>query len=151
MVDAAMLSKFSAPEGMGWYAAARKLVGVLTFPASALLAALYPTLCRLRLEDMDAYRRTAADALYIVTIVVVPIALGCALFPQVGVAIFGQSNYGPANDDLRLLAPYILLVYFSMPLGSCLTSSGRQVAWTLVQFACVIVSAVLDPPLIRWF
>jgi O-antigen/teichoic acid export membrane protein len=151
MVDAAMLSKFSAAEGMGWYAVARKLVGVLTFPTSALLAALYPTLCRLRLEDMNAFRSTAADALYIVTIAAVPLALGCALFPELGVAIFGQHNYGPANDDLRLLAPYILLVYFSMPIGCCLASSGRQTAWTVLQLTCVIISAVLDPPLIHWF
>jgi O-antigen/teichoic acid export membrane protein len=151
MVDAAMLSKFSAAEGMGWYAAARKLVGVLTFPTSALLAALYPTLCRLRVEDMNAFRSTAADALYIVTIVAVPLALGCALFPELGVAIFGQRDYGPANDDLRLLSAYILLVYFSMPIGCCLASSGRQSAWTVLQFTCVIVSAVLDPPLIHWF
>lgn len=151
MVDAAMLSKFSAAEGLGWYAVARKLVGVLTYPASALLAALYPTLCRLHKEDMDAFRNTTADALYIVTIVVIPIALGCALFPELGVAIFGQLNYGPANDDLRMLAPYILLVYFSMPIGSCLASSGRQTSWTVLQFNCVILSALLDPPLIRWF
>jgi O-antigen/teichoic acid export membrane protein len=151
LVDAAMLSKFSAAEGLGWYAAARKLVGVLTYPASALLAALYPTLCRLHKEDMDVFRSTGADALYVVTIVVIPVALGCALFPELGVAIFGQVNYGPANDDLRLLAPYILLVYFSMPIGSCLASSGRQTAWTVLQFSCVIVSAFLDPPFIRWF
>jgi lipopolysaccharide exporter len=151
MIDATMLSRFSAAEGMGWYAAARKLVGVLTFPAAALVAALYPTLCRLRVQDMDRFRSTAADALYAVTIVVVPVTLGCALFPELGVAIFGQRNYAPAEDDLRVLAPYLLLVYFSMPIGSCLASSGRQSAWTFVQFACVIVSAGLDPPLIRWF
>jgi O-antigen/teichoic acid export membrane protein len=151
LVDAAMLSKFAAAESMGWYAVARKLVGVLIFPASALMAALYPTLCRLRVEDMDGYRKTAADALYAVTIVVVPVALGCALFPEIGVAIFGARHYAPAEDDLRLLAPYILLVYFSMPISSCLTSAGRQAAWTVVQFVSVIISAGLDPPLIRWF
>ena len=151
MVDAAMLSAFAAPEAMGWYAAARKLIGVLTYPASALLAALYPTLCRLRLESMDAFRSTAADSLYAVAITVVPLALGCALFPDLGVAIFGQRYYGPATDDLRLLAPYVLLVYFSMPIGSCLTASGRQVSWTVVQFACVVVSTVIDPPAIHWF
>jgi O-antigen/teichoic acid export membrane protein len=151
MVDAAMLSKFSAPEGLGWYAAARKLVGILIYPASALLAALYPTLCRLHKEDMDAFRSTAADALCTVTIVVVPVALGCALFPELGVAIFGQVNYAPASDDLRVLAVYILLVYFSMPIGCCLASSGRQTPWTVLQLSCVIVSVVLDPPLIHWF
>ncbi len=151
MVDAAMLSAFAAPEAMGWYAAARKLVGVLVFPATALLAALYPTLCRLRIQSMDAFRRTAADSFHAVTIVVVPVALGCALFPDLGVAIFGQRYYGPATDDLRLLAPYLFLVYFSMPIGSCLTASGRQTGWTAVQVLCVVISTAFDPFAIRWF
>jgi O-antigen/teichoic acid export membrane protein len=151
LVDVAMLSKFSAPEGMGWYAAARKLVGVLTYPASVLVIALYPTLCRLHLEDMAAFRSTAADAFYAVIITVAPASLSCALFPDLGVAIFGERYFGPAEDDLRMLAPYLFLVYFSMPIGSCLASSGRQSGWTAVQFACVVVSALCDPPLIRWF
>ncbi len=151
MIDAALLAKFAAPESMGWYAAARKLVGILTFPAAALIAALYPTLCRLQVESHEAFRKTAADALYAVSIFVVPVALGCGLFPQLGVAIFGQRDFGPAADDLRILAPYVFMVYFSMVIGSCLVASGRQNGWTLVQLGSVVVSAALDPPLIGWF
>jgi O-antigen/teichoic acid export membrane protein len=151
LIDAALMSKFAAPASMGWYAAARKLVGILTYPAAALVAALYPTLCRLRLESPDAFRKTAADALYAVSIFVVPVALGCGLFPELGVAIFGQRDFGPAADDLRILAPYVFMVYFSMVIGSCLVAAGRQNGWTFVQLGSVIVSAALDPPLIGWF
>jgi O-antigen/teichoic acid export membrane protein len=151
VIDAAMLSKFAATDSMGWYAAARKLVGILIFPAAALVAALYPTLCRLHAEDADAYRKTAGDALFAVCVFVVPVALGCGLFPEVGVAIFGQQNFAPAADDLRILAPYVFLVYFSMAIGSCLVSAGRQNGWTLVQLGSVALSAALDPPLISWF
>jgi O-antigen/teichoic acid export membrane protein len=151
VVDAAMMSKFATAQSMGWYAAARKLVGILTFPAAALIAALYPTLCRLYAQDQAAYRRTAADALLTVSLVVLPVTAGCGFFPQLGVAIFGLRDFGPAADDLRILAPYIFLVYFSMVIGSCLVSAGRQNAWTVVQLGSVVVSAALDPPLISWF
>jgi len=151
VVDAAMMSKFATADSMGWYAAARKLVGILTFPAAALIAALYPTLCRLYAEDERAYRKTAADALFVVSLLVIPVALGCGLFPQLGVAIFGQQNFAPACDDLRILAPYVFLVYFSMVIGSCLVAAGRQNGWTAVQLGSVIVSVALDPPLISWF
>jgi O-antigen/teichoic acid export membrane protein len=151
MVDVFMLSKFGSADAMGWHAAARKLVGILVYPAAALVTALYPTLCRLYLEDMAAFRKTAADAFHVVTMAVMPIALGCALFPSIGIMIFSADSYGPAEDNLRVMALYILLVYFSMPIGTCLASSGKQVAWAVVQFACVIISAVADPPLIRWF
>ncbi len=151
LIDAALLSKFGSAEAMGWHAAARKLTGLLIYPASALIVALYPTLCRLHIEDPAGFRRATADALNVVTLGVVPIALGCALFPEIGVMIFSERSYGPAEDNLRVLAPFILLVYFSMPIGTCLAASGRAGIWAGVQFACVIVSAVAGPPLIIWF
>ena len=150
LIDAAMLSKLAPEQAMGWYAAARKLVGALIFPASALIVALYPTLCRLRSESMENFRTSAADALYVVTVAVVPVALGCGLFPELGVAVFGSGTFGPTAGDLRVLAPYVFLVYFSMPLGSCLVAAGREGGWTVVQAGCVAVSLILDPPLIIW-
>jgi O-antigen/teichoic acid export membrane protein len=151
VIDVAMLSKFGSADSMGWHAAARKLVGILIYPASALVAALYPTLCRLQMSDQPAFRKTAADAFHVTTIAVMPLALGCALFPDIGIMIFSEQSYGPAEDNLRLLAIYILLVYFSMPIGTCLASIGRQSLWAGVQFACIIVSAICDPPLIKYF
>ncbi len=153
LIDAAMLSKFVPPpaEDLGWYAVARKLVGVAVFPGSALVSALYPTLCRLRVESLDAYRKTAADALYAAAVLALPLAIGCGVFPGFGVNLLGGKGYAPAEEDLRVLGVYVVLVYLSMPIGSCLTSSGRQRAWTALQFGCVIVSVILDPPLIRWF
>jgi O-antigen/teichoic acid export membrane protein len=151
VVDVGMMSRFASADAMGWFAAARKLVGILVFPASALLAALYPTLCRLHASDLGAYRATGAEALHTVAVVVMPVALGCALFPDLGIMIFSQASYAPAQGDLRLLAIYVLFVYFSMSIGACLASSGRQMAWAALQSVCVMISALCDPPLIRWF
>jgi O-antigen/teichoic acid export membrane protein len=43
------------------------------------------------------------------------------------------------------------LVYFSMPLGSCILASNRQRAWALVQCICIIVSVCLNPFVIPYF
>jgi O-antigen/teichoic acid export membrane protein len=63
-VDAIFLSKLTSPEVVGWHAAAQRLSGTLTLPATALVAALYPTLSRLLVEDMgrSAARRPARCA-----------------------------------------------------------------------------------------
>jgi len=151
LIDAAMLAKFAAADAVGWHAAARKLVGLLIYPSSAIAAAMYPTLCRLHAQDADEFKRTAASALHLLSIVVVPVALGCALFSELGIALFSERSYGPAEDNLRVLSIYILLVYFSIPIGTCLTASGQQRRWAVEQSMCVIISAVADPPLIRWF
>lgn len=150
-VDAVFLSRLASAEAIGWNAAARKLVGVLIFPASAVIAALYPTLCRLHGREPAAFDGTARAALRVTLLGAVPLALGCALYPDLGVALFGRAAYRPAEDDVRVLALYVLLVYCSMPIGTTLAAAGRQRAWAVAQFGCVIVSALADPVLIPWF
>lgn len=150
-IDAVILSKHAPTDVMGWYAIARRLVGLLVFPAGALIGALYPTLSRLFTEDLDAYKQTASGALRAVSLLVVPVALGCALFPDIGAVIFGRQAFGRADDDLRILAIFLFLLYFSMPLGTAVLASGKRKAWSVVQSLCVAVSAILDPLLVPWF
>jgi O-antigen/teichoic acid export membrane protein len=150
-VDAVFLSKLASAEAIGWQAAARKLAGMLVFPASALTATLYPTLSRLFAEDPAAYRSAAAGALRATPTIALPIALSCALFPGIGIDLFGESGYGPAAANLRIMAVLILLVYMTMPVSASLLAAGRQRVWTAAQFGCIAMSAVIDPWLIPWF
>jgi O-antigen/teichoic acid export membrane protein len=150
-VDAVFLSRFAPREAVGWLAVARRLVGVLVYPAAALNGALYPTLCRLHAEDLDSFRRTLGGALRTATMLVVPLALGCALYPNVGVGIFSHEQFAPAEDNLRILSVFVFLVYFTMILGIGLLASGKQKAWSAVQLLCVVVSVVLDPILVPLF
>lgn len=150
-VDAVFLSKLAPPETVGWHAAARKLIGLLLFPAVALINSLYPTLCRLHVEDKEAFRRTGRGALQATSALVAPVALGCALYPDIGIRIFSRETFGPAEDNLRVMALFLALAYFSMPLGSCLLAAGKQRAWAIIQFLSVGLSLILDPLIIPWF
>jgi O-antigen/teichoic acid export membrane protein len=150
-VDAFYLAKLSSSEVVGWYAVARKLLGVLLVPATALIGALYPTLLRLFATDRDDFRLTSRNSLSTVSLLVMPVVLGCALYPDVGVSIFGRASFGPSEDVLRYSAPYLFLVYFSMPLGCALVAAKREQAWTAIQLGSVVNNAVLDPFLIRHF
>jgi O-antigen/teichoic acid export membrane protein len=150
-IDALFLSKMAPVEVMGWYAASRRLVGALLLPATTLIGALYPTLCRLFANDEASFARTANGALRSVALLAAPVALGCALFPEIGVALFSRKSFRPAEDNLRIMSLLVALVYFSMPLGTAILAAGKQRAWSLVQFLCVVVSVVLDPLLVPWF
>jgi O-antigen/teichoic acid export membrane protein len=127
------------------------LIGVLVLPASSLIGALYPTLCRLWVEDRSAFERAGSASIRGVNLLAVPLALGCGLYPEVGVAIFGRSEFAPAEGCLRVLAIFVVLLYVSMPLGTCILAAGKQRAWSIVQSLCVVVSLVADPVLVRWF
>ncbi len=151
LVDGAMMSRFATPDAIGWFAVSRKLLGVLVFPAAAVGNALYPSLVRLFQGDQAGYRATVHGALRALCLAVFPLTIGCVLFPQVGVMIFSVQKFAPAEQNLRVLAVWLFLLYVSIPLSQCITASGRQGRWAAVQFGCVIVSAVADPPLISWF
>src|SRR6185295_18618420 len=144
-IDAVFLSKLSSPEVVGWHAAARKLLGLLVFPAAALIGALYPTLCRLYASDAEAFKKTANGALRGTSLLVMPLAFGCALYPDIGTTIYSRAAFAPAEANLRILSVFLFLMYFTMPLGTVLLASGRQRGWAVVQSLCVVVSVVLDP------
>jgi O-antigen/teichoic acid export membrane protein len=150
-VDAFYLAKLAPADVVGWFAVAQRLVGFLLIPATALVGSLYATLCRLYATDRDGYLRLARESIATVSLVVVPVALCCALYPDVGVAIFGRAAYRPAEDTLRIFAVDLVLIYFSMPLGTALLAAGKQRSWTIVQLVCVANSLVLDPFLIDYF
>jgi O-antigen/teichoic acid export membrane protein len=150
-VDAVLLARLSPPEVVGWHAVARKLIGPLLLPASALITSMYPTLSRLYLSDREAYFRLGRGALRSATALAVPLALGCALYPDLGTRIFGRESFAPAEQNLKVLAGFVFLAYFSMTLGCCLSAAGRQRAWAATQLGCVAISAALDPLLIPWF
>jgi O-antigen/teichoic acid export membrane protein len=151
LVDGAMMSGFASADSLGWYAVSRKLIGILTFPAAAVGRAMYPTLVRQFAADRAAFRATVHSGLEGLSLVVFPVALGCALFPRLGVMIFNSATYAPAEQNVRVLALWLFLLYITIPLSQCIMASGRQGRWTVVQFGCVIISAVADPLLIRWF
>jgi O-antigen/teichoic acid export membrane protein len=150
-VDAYYVSKVSPEEVMGWFAIAKKLIGVLLFPAAALIGALYPTLCRLQSTDKEGFASATRGSLQAVSLAAIPVALGCGLFPDIGVSIVSQESYAPAENNLRISAVFLFLVYFTMPLGISLMAAGRQHAWAAVQAICVVVSLSLNPVLVPWF
>ena len=150
-VDAVFLSRLASADAVGWFATARKLAGVLIFPANALTVALFPSLSRLHAEHPEEVPHATAQVLRWSLIAAMPIALGCGLFPQVGIALFGGDSYARAAEDLRVLAAYLLLLYLTMPLSSALMATGQRSRWIVVQSLCVAASLVLDPLLIPWF
>jgi len=150
-IDAYFLNRYASADAVGWYAASRKLINPLLFPASALISALYPTLCRLWSQDASEYLRTARGALRAGIVITVPLSVGCAVFARLGIELFNADRFGPAQDNLRTLSIFVFLVYLSMVIGTCLNAAGRQRRWSVVQVLCIVVSLVLDPWLVPWF
>jgi O-antigen/teichoic acid export membrane protein len=150
-INGAFLAKLVPPEVIGWYGVSQRLIGLLIFPATSIVNALYPTLCRLHTEDKSEFVRVTRGALYGVALIAIPAAVGCGMFPEIGVGIFGTAEFSGAAAHLRLMSLFVFLVYFSMPLGTAILASDRQKAWTVVQCICLVVSLAGNPFLIPYF
>lgn len=149
-VDAISLSKLATPEVIGWNAAAGRLVGTLLVPATALIASLYPTLSRLFVEDKPRFDQTLRRSIHGTSLLAIPLALCCALYRELGVALYSKEGFGPAGQNLLVLAGMVLLLYFSMPLSSALLAAGKQNMWAYAQCASVVLRLILNPLLIPW-
>jgi O-antigen/teichoic acid export membrane protein len=150
-LDATFLSKLAAPQALGWYSAAARIAGVLVFPASTLSIALYPTVARLWQDDRATYGTIVRLALRSITQIGVLAATGTAIFSKMIVSlVYGKDAFGPAAMDLSILAPYVLLVYTSIILGTTILAAGRQWQWAVAQSLGVLVAVTLDPILIPW-
>jgi O-antigen/teichoic acid export membrane protein len=150
-INAAFLSKLVPDQVIGWYGVSQRLVGLLIFPASALIGALYPTLCRLQSEDRVEFNSVSRNSLYGTALLAVPAAVGCGMFAEVGVAIFDSSKFGGSVAHLRVMSLFVFLVYFSMPLGTTILAANRQRTWALVQCVCILFSVAGNPFLIPYF
>jgi O-antigen/teichoic acid export membrane protein len=150
-INVTFLSKLVPPDVLGWYGVSQKLIGLLIFPASALIGALYPTLCRLFSEDKAEFARVSRSSLYGVSLLAIPAAVGSGLFPELGVAIYSTEKFTGAIDHLRVMSLFVFLVYFSMPLGTSIMASNRAKLWSLVMCISIVVALIVNPLLVPWF
>jgi O-antigen/teichoic acid export membrane protein len=150
-INATFMAEHCPPEVIGWYGVAHRLVGLLLFPASALNGAMYPTLARLHIEDQDEFARVAGEAVYGASLLALPAAVCCGMFPEVGVAVFGKANFAGATTVLQVMSAFVLLVYVSMPIGTTLMAGNKRRAWTLVQAGCIVVSLAGNPFVLPYF
>ncbi len=148
-VDAVILSRLASSEAVGWYAAARRLLGVLIFPATTVGYVLYPTMARLWHEDRPRFSTLVNSTLRFVILLGVCASAGTYLFADFAIqVVYSRAAFGPAVADLQILAAFIFLLYFTLILGAAIAASGKQMVWAGAQTLCVVVSAVGDPLLV---
>ncbi len=150
-VDAVILSRLAPAEAVGWYAAARRLLGTLIFPATTIGFVLYPTVVRLFHENRERFQALVGSTLRLVILIGVCASLGTYLFAGYAIqVVYSSKGFGPAVADLQVLAVFVFLLYFTMILGQAVAASGKQLVWAGIQTLCIVVSAVGDPLLVPY-
>jgi O-antigen/teichoic acid export membrane protein len=140
-LEALILSKFATVTAIGYYGAARNIVGTLLAPAVILGAASYPRIARAA-HHPPSLSRELQDALRPLVWLGALGALGTFLFAETVVGLIYGSAFLPAATILKFYAPLLFLIFINILLGNALYASGAWTGWAIVLGVKVLVSAV---------
>lgn len=150
-IDAVMLSKLAPANAVGWYGAARNVLGTLLAPAVILGAAAYPRLSRAS-SDPAQFRHEVRAALRPMLLLGALGGTGTYLFGDFAVSlIYGKSEFGPAASVLRWFSPGMFLLFVDMLLSNVLLAAGRPKGFAVAKVLSVAVSTGLNYLLIPFF
>ena len=150
-IDAVLISKMVSPEGIGWYGAAKNIMGTLFAPAFILGAAAFPRLSRAA-GDRTVFASELQTALRPMLWLGGLAGVGTYLFADTAVhLVYGHRHFEPAGDILRVFGPGLFLIFIDMLLGTALTALGRAGAFSVAKVASVVLSTILDVVLIPYF
>lgn len=150
-LDAVLLSKLAPANTVGWYGAARNILGTLIAPAVILGAAAYPRLSRAA-SDPALFHHEVRGALRPMLLLGALGGTGTYLFADFAVSlIYGKSEYGPAAAVLRWFSPGMFLLFVDMLLSNVLLAAGRPRGFAIAKILSVAVSTVLAFLLIPFF
>jgi O-antigen/teichoic acid export membrane protein len=150
-LDAVVLSKLVPADAIGWFGAAKNIMGTLLAPALIIGAAAYPRLSRAASSQplfKSEFQATVRPALWLGSLG----AVGTWLFADAAIAlVYGHRQFGPAGTILKIFGPGLFLIFIDVMFGNALTAMGRASSFSIVKLASVGVSTGLDLLLIPWF
>jgi O-antigen/teichoic acid export membrane protein len=151
-LDAIILAKLVPVTVVGWFGAARGILGTLMAPAGILGAAAYPRIARAS-SDPAALRREVRTALRPLLWLAALGGTGTYLFASTAIRlIYGKGGFEPAATVLEVFAPGLFLLFIDILLGNVIyASGGGTTAFAVGKILSVAVATALDLALIPWF
>jgi O-antigen/teichoic acid export membrane protein len=150
-IDAVLLSRLVPKDAVGWYAAAKSIMGTLLAPSLILGAAAFPRLSRTA-ADPAAFGRELIVARRPMIWMAGLAGVGTWLFADVAIhVVYGQRAFGPAGIILSVFGIGLFLTFIDVLLGTALTAIGRATAFATVKVVAVVLGTALELWLIPHF
>jgi len=150
-LDAVILSHLAPPEVVGWYGAAKNVMGTLVAPAMILGAAWYPRLSRVT-NDPPAFKRELRAALRPMLWLGALGGIGTYEFAEFAIRlIFGLDGYGPAVAVLQVFGLGLFLLFVDVLLGHVITAAGKSTGFAVAKVLSVLAAVALQLWLVPWF
>jgi O-antigen/teichoic acid export membrane protein len=150
-IDAVLLSKLVPKDAVGWYGAARSIIGMLNAPVVILGAAALPRLSRAS-GDPRAFREEMAIAERPMVWMAGLGAVGTWLFADVAInLVYGHAGFAPAGAILGVFGLGLFLIFVDSLLATAVVALGRTASFSMLKVATVVLATALELFLIPYF
>ena len=150
-IDAVILSTLAPADVIGWYGAAKNIMGAMLAPALILGTASFPRLARAAANG-GPFKAEIRAALRPILWLGALAAIGTFLFADDAIAIvYGQQHFGPSGIILKVYAPGFFLLFMNVLFGYSLVALERAKAFSVLKVVSVAVSTGLELVLIPIF
>jgi O-antigen/teichoic acid export membrane protein len=150
-IDAVLLSKLVTKEVVGWYGAAKNIMGTLLAPSLILGAAAFPRLSRAT-RNPATFRHEFATAQRPMLWLGGLAGVGTWVFADLAITVvYGKDAFGPASDVLRVFGLGLFLIFEDVLIGTALTALGRATAFAIIKIGSVVLGVGLELLLIRYW
>ena len=148
-LDAIILSKLAPAAVVGWFGAARNVLGTLLAPAAILGAAAYPRIARASTEPGSG--RSVRSAFRPLLWLGALAATGTYLFAGTAIGLIYGPGFEPAATILRVFSPGLFLLFIDILLGNIIYASGGGTGFAIAKIVSVVVGTALNFVLIPLF
>lgn len=150
-INAVLLAVFTSATVVGWYGVSSRLVTTLYFLPVIISTALLPRLAQSFDGDLVALQARARPVVELVVVLGLPIATGAALVGAPLIDLIYGARFGASAAVLSILLASVPFCYFNILLWQILVASSRQLVWTKVMAAALVVNVVVNLALIDYF
>jgi O-antigen/teichoic acid export membrane protein len=143
LIDVWLLSRLTAAEAVGWYGAAKAVVGLVGIPAVILAGASFPEVARASSSVAEFRRVLVINAR--VLLVVGACAASCMfLFADyIVIAIYGRGQFEKTTQLVRASCPFLPLLSVGFLLGNATAAVGRMKEVALAKVVFIAVTSII--------
>ncbi|HEY9286562.1 MAG TPA: flippase [Candidatus Dormibacteraeota bacterium] len=151
-VDVVLLQLFKGFQLVGWYSAANRYIDAVAWIPQSAMGAVFPALSMVAAARQPQLAFAYQKSYKMLAVLGVPLAVGIGVlaFPLIRL-LAPSGHFDAAVPALQLLAPSVLLLFVNNAFIYTLTAINRQLDFTRLTVATLIVNLVLNLALIPPF
>jgi O-antigen/teichoic acid export membrane protein len=150
-INVLLLATFTSAAVVGWYGVSSRLVGTLYFLPVIVSTAMLPRFSASFDGRLDALQARARPTIELIMVLSLPIAVGAALVSGPLIELVYGARFAASATVLSLLLASVPFTYFNILIWQVLVASSRQIIWTKVMAAALVINVVLNLVLINFF